>query len=83
MESLESSYTESGPIENVIQGDLWREVIKPKFAGKTVLPLGFNFDDYETAGNLEPTPGFTNSVQAIFKFSAFPRLLDPLSKIFF
>ena len=52
MESLESSYTESGPIENVIQGDLWREVIKPKFAGKTVLPLGFNFDDYETAWEL-------------------------------
>ncbi|KAE8747719.1 hypothetical protein FOCC_FOCC005542 [Frankliniella occidentalis] len=47
MSDLDSSYTESGPIENIIQGELWREKIKPKFEGKIVLPLKFNFDDYE------------------------------------
>jgi len=35
-------------MEKIIQGDLWKNVIYPKFTGKDVLPLEFNFDDYET-----------------------------------
>ncbi|KAJ1530167.1 hypothetical protein ONE63_005098 [Megalurothrips usitatus] len=44
---LESAVSPDGPIENLVQGDLWMNVIKPKFAGKCALPLNLSFDDYE------------------------------------
>lgn len=35
-------------IENLVQGDLWRNKILPLFRDKTVLPLILYYDDYQT-----------------------------------
>jgi len=48
VEKLEKSFHETGYMENIIQGELWRNKIKPRFPGKQMLPLRFSFDDYET-----------------------------------
>jgi len=43
---------ETDIMENVVQGTLWRDDIKPKFHGKLVLPLNMSFDDVETNKDL-------------------------------
>lgn len=59
IDSLENS--DKRGIENVIQGRLWKEKIKPMFPGKVVLPLSFMFDDYETGKEL----GFHTGVHSL------------------
>ena len=49
MRDLES---ESEIMENVVQGTLWRDEIKPKFGDKSVLPLTMSFDEFETNKDL-------------------------------
>ena len=51
---------QSNVLENIIQGDLWKEKIKPKFEGKTVLPINFFCDDYETNKALGAHAGVHN-----------------------
>ena len=36
-----------GPIENLVQGTLWKNKIKPLFGDNIVLPLEGYFDDFE------------------------------------
>ncbi|KAK3916850.1 Assembly factor cbp-4, partial [Frankliniella fusca] len=43
---------ENDIMENVVQGTLWNEVIKPKFGDKLVLPLTMSFDDVATNKDL-------------------------------
>ncbi|KAK3932764.1 LOW QUALITY PROTEIN: Glutamate racemase 2 [Frankliniella fusca] len=58
MEKLESDT--SGRVENILQGTLWKEKIKPKFEGKIVLPIVFKFDDYEPNKSLGAHAGVYN-----------------------
>ncbi|KAK3925135.1 RING finger containing E3 ubiquitin-protein ligase WSV222 [Frankliniella fusca] len=58
MEKLESDT--SGRVENLVQGTLWKETIKPKFTGKVVIPLVFKFDDYESGKSLGSHAGVYN-----------------------
>ena len=58
MRDLES---ESEIMENVVQGTLWRDEIKPKFGDKSVLPLTMSFDEFETNKDLGMVmPSFIN-----------------------
>ncbi|KAE8739230.1 hypothetical protein FOCC_FOCC015282, partial [Frankliniella occidentalis] len=58
MEKLESDT--SGRVENIVQGELWRDKIKPKFPGKIVIPVVFMFDDYESGKSLGSHAGLYN-----------------------
>ncbi|KAK3910063.1 Zinc finger protein 687 [Frankliniella fusca] len=49
MDSLEK---ETAILENVIQGTLWRDKVKPLFEEKMVLPLNMSYDDFETNKDL-------------------------------
>lgn len=43
---------ESDVMENIVQGSLWKDIIKPKFGDNLVLPLNMSFDDLETNKDL-------------------------------
>ncbi|KAK3932689.1 Integral membrane protein 2C [Frankliniella fusca] len=43
---------ESDVMENIIQGALWKNDIKPKFADKIVFPINLSYDDFETNKDL-------------------------------
>lgn len=58
MEKLESDT--SGRVENIVQGKLWKDKIKPKFPGKIVIPVVFMFDDYESGKSLGSHAGVYN-----------------------
>lgn len=49
---MESLDVETDTMENLIQGTLWKDKIKPMFEGKVVLPLNMGYDDFETNKDL-------------------------------
>ena len=63
MEKLENSSSDS--MENFIKGKLWREKIKPRFAGKFTLPLGVYGDDFEICDALGSHFG-VNKISGIY-----------------
>ncbi|KAJ1530188.1 hypothetical protein ONE63_005117 [Megalurothrips usitatus] len=69
---LENSIVEHGPCENIIQGKLWKTMVKPRFGDKFVLPLSFSYDDYETNKELGTHTGVHNMGAGCICISCLP-----------
>lgn len=69
-------------IENIIQGSLWREKIKPLFPNKTVLPIEVYADDYDSKG-ISPKAGVNKLYGVYFRLPCIPpEFQAQLSNIF-
>lgn len=63
---------------NIIQGQLWREKIAPKFVNKTILPLILYFDDYETNKELGTHTGVHKLGATYCKIACLPPQFNSL-----
>lgn len=68
--SLEES--DGGELQNIIQGRLWKEDIKPLFGDKLVLPLEVYFDEFETGKELGSHAGVHKLGAVYYSISCLP-----------
>ncbi|KAF4531567.1 hypothetical protein B566_EDAN013571 [Ephemera danica] len=72
----------STPIYSLLQGTLWRNVLK-NFAGKVVFPILLYFDDFETGNPLGSRAGVHKLGAVYFSLPCLPQyLLTKLNNIF-